>query len=76
MDSDAGYSFPDEFAPGLRHGEAGILSMANAGPDTNSTEFFVTLGDDTRLNYLYSAFGRVVRGLECCRRSNRTTPSR
>jgi len=60
----ADYTFPDEFSPGLRHGEAGILSMANAGPDTNGTEFFITLGDDTRLNYLHSVFGRVVRGSE------------
>ncbi len=58
------YSYPDEFVPGLRHGEAGVLSMANAGPDTNSSEFFVTLADTTRLNYLHSVFGRTVRGLE------------
>jgi len=64
VDSDTGYSFPDEFVPGLRHGGAGILSMANGGPDTNSGEFFVTLGDCTRLNYLHSVFGRVVRGLD------------
>jgi cyclophilin family peptidyl-prolyl cis-trans isomerase len=64
VDGDAGYTFPDEFAPGLRHGTAGILSMANGGPDTNSAEFFITLGDDTRLNYLHSVFGRVVRGLD------------
>ncbi len=64
VDGDAGYTFPDEFAPGLRHGEAGILSLANGGPDTNSAEFFITLGDCTPLNYLHSAFGRVVRGLE------------
>lgn len=58
------YTYPDEFVPGLHHGQAGILSMANAGPDTNSSEFFVTLGDCTRLNYLHSVFGRTVRGLE------------
>ena len=63
---DAGHphTFPDEFVPGLRHGEAGILSMANAGPDTNSCEFFLTLADCTRLNYLHSVFGRVVHGLD------------
>ncbi len=58
------HSFPDEFVPGLHHASAGVLSMANSGPDTNSTEFFVTLGDSTRLNYLHSVFGRTVRGLE------------
>jgi cyclophilin family peptidyl-prolyl cis-trans isomerase len=61
-DGDTGYTFADEFAPGLRHNEAGVLSMANGGPDTNSAEFFVTLGDCTRLNYLHSVFGRVVSG--------------
>ena len=58
------HKFPDEFVPGLRHKEIGTLSMANAGPDTNGCEFFVTLGDCTRLNYLHSVFGRTVRGLE------------
>jgi cyclophilin family peptidyl-prolyl cis-trans isomerase len=56
--------FPDEIVPGLHHEAAGTLSMANAGPDTNSSEFFVTLRDTSRLNYLHSVFGRVVRGLE------------
>jgi cyclophilin family peptidyl-prolyl cis-trans isomerase len=63
---DAGhpYTFPDEFVPGLHHDAAGVLSMANAGPDTNSCEFFLTLRDTNRLNYLHSVFGRVVRGVE------------
>jgi cyclophilin family peptidyl-prolyl cis-trans isomerase len=56
--------FPDEFVPGLHHDAAGILSMANAGPDTNSCEFFLTLAPTPRLNYLHSVFGRTVRGLE------------
>lgn len=59
-----GYSFADEFRPGLRHGAAGMLSMANSGPDTNGSQFFLTLKDVTRLNYLHSVFGRVVHGLE------------
>jgi len=58
------YTFPDEFVPGLRHSQAGVLSMANAGPDTNSCEFFITLGDCTRLNYLHSVFGHVFTGAE------------
>jgi len=57
------HHFPDEFALGLRHDAAGVLSMANAGPDTNSCEFFVTLAPQPRLDYLHSVFGRVVRGL-------------
>ncbi|MEO6873433.1 MAG: peptidylprolyl isomerase, partial [Opitutaceae bacterium] len=60
----SGYEFPDEFVPGLRHDTAGMLSMANSGPDTNSSQFFITLADVSRLNYLHSVFGRVVRGLE------------
>lgn len=58
------YNFPDEIVPGLHHDDAGVLSMANGGPDTNSSEFFVTLRETNRLNYLHSVFGRVVRGLE------------
>lgn len=63
---DAGqpHIFPDEFVPGLHHRDIGTLSMANAGPDTNSSEFFVTLADCTRLNYLHSVFGRTVRGAD------------
>ena len=58
------HRFPDEFVPGLRHDAVGMLSMANAGPDTNSCEFFLTLAPTHRLNYLHSVFGRTVRGLE------------
>ncbi len=57
------HRFPDEFVPGLRHDAVGMLSMANAGPDTNSCEFFLTLAPTNRLNYLHSVFGRTVRGL-------------
>jgi len=63
-DDDPGYTFADEFVPGLRHSAAGVLSMANDGPDTNSAEFFVTLAPCPRLNYLHSVFGRIVRGDE------------
>jgi cyclophilin family peptidyl-prolyl cis-trans isomerase len=59
-----GYSFADEFAPGLHHDAAGVLSMANDGPDTNGSQFFITLREVNRLNYLHSVFGRVVTGLQ------------
>lgn len=57
-----GFEVPDEFAPGLRHDRVGILSMANAGADTNGSQFFVTLAPAERLNYLHPVFGRVVAG--------------
>lgn len=59
-----GYAFPDEFVPGLRHDAAGILSMANAGPDTNGSQFFLTMRPVNRLNYLHNVFGRTVRGID------------
>jgi cyclophilin family peptidyl-prolyl cis-trans isomerase len=59
-----GYRFADEFVPGLRHDDVGILSMANAGPDTNGSQFFLTLAPVNRLNYLHSVFGRTVHGRE------------
>jgi len=63
-EGDAGYEFPDEFVVGLRHDDLGILSMANSGPDTNGSQFFLTLKPVNRLNYLHSVFGRTVRGRE------------
>lgn len=57
-----GYTFPDEFTPLLGHGSAGVLSMANEGPDTNGSQFFITLAPVDRLNFLHSVFGRTVRG--------------
>jgi cyclophilin family peptidyl-prolyl cis-trans isomerase len=59
-----GYQFADEFTPGLRHDDIGILSMANAGPDTNGSQFFLTLKPVNRLNYLHSVFGRTIHGRE------------
>jgi cyclophilin family peptidyl-prolyl cis-trans isomerase len=63
-DGGPGYEFPDEFLPGLRHDSQGVLSMANDGPDTNGSQFFITLSPQNQLNYLHSVFGKVVRGLD------------
>jgi cyclophilin family peptidyl-prolyl cis-trans isomerase len=59
-----GYEFPDEIAPGLRHDRAGVVQMANSGPDTNGSQWCFMLRPVPRLNYLHSVFGHVVRGLE------------
>ena len=58
------YALPDEIAPGLRYDKPGILGLANSGPDTNGSEFFITLSAVPRLNYVYPAFGRVIAGAD------------
>jgi cyclophilin family peptidyl-prolyl cis-trans isomerase len=70
-----GYSFRDEFTSDLKHDAAGVLSMANAGPNSNGSQFFLTLAPTPHLDGRHTVFGRVTDGMDVLRSIRERDPT-
>lgn len=60
-----GKPFKNEIVEGLKHDKRGVVSMANSGPDSNNSQFFITYSKQSQLNKIYTILGKIIDGFEC-----------